>query len=663
MKSLLDWLDHRTGIRSLPREALFENIPGGSRWRYVWGSTLTFTLFVQFITGVFLWMGYSASSGDAWESVNYIQNEMSGGWLLRGIHHWTAQFMPVLLLLHLMQVVIDGAYKAPREVNYWFGVLLLLLVLALSLTGYLLPWDQKGFWATKVATNLINLVPFIGPEMQKLVIGGSEYGHHTLTRFFALHAGVLPGLLVLLIVGHIYLFRRHGITPAEPKRKRDAYFWPDQVFKDVVACLAVMMVVMVVVFSAHGAHLGSPADPSEPFSAARPDWYFLFLFQFLKLPFFAGENEVWGAIYIPGIAVGLICLMPFIGRWKLGHVFNIGIIFVFLGGAGALTYLAKQEDVTGPNSATYLRGVLADTRDADRVTALAKDRGIETTALSLLKDDPKTQGARLFAQHCASCHRYDGHDGLGVELPKAGTLAELQSRTTTLSRFASADAVHPEWLARKSATNKWQTVQSVLDEKIEGVFDVIAGIQLQEKQSAPDLKDFATQQWIRDLLDPDKYISARYFGGTTHRDGAMYKKFLNRKVRKYAADEREMLDAIAVALSAEAKLPSQVATDQTSVALIKQGIAYLEDDIGCIDCHAFGEPDPDADGPDLTDYGSRQWIIDFVKNPGHEKFYPENNDRMPAFGVKKILTDNEIGLIADWLRGDYYEPTTADQGH
>ena len=663
MKSLLDWLDHRTGIRSLTREALFENIPGGSRWRYVWGSTLTFTLFVQFITGVFLWMGYSASSGDAWESVNYIQNEMSGGWLLRGIHHWTAQFMPVLLLLHLMQVVIDGAYKAPREVNYWFGVLLLLLVLALSLTGYLLPWDQKGFWATKVATNLINLVPFIGPEMQKLVIGGSEYGHHTLTRFFALHAGVLPGLLVLLIVGHIYLFRRHGITPAEPKRKRDAYFWPDQVFKDVVACLAVMMVVMVVVFSAHGAHLGSPADPSEPFSAARPDWYFLFLFQFLKLPFFAGENEVWGAIYIPGIAVGLICLMPFIGRWKLGHVFNIGIIFVFLGGAGALTYLAKQEDVTGPNSATYLRGVLADTRDADRVTALAKARGIETTALSLLKDDPKTQGARLFAQHCASCHRYDGHDGLGVELPKAGTLAELQSRTTTLSRFASGDAVHPEWLARKSATNEWQTVQSVLDEKTEGVFDVIAGIQLQEKQSAPDLKDFATQQWIRDLLDPDKYISARYFGGTTHRDGAMYKKFLNRKVRKYAADEREMLDAIAVALSAEAKLPSQVATDQTSVALIKQGIAYLEDDIGCIDCHAFGEPDPDADGPDLTGYGSRQWIIDFVKNPGHEKFYPENNDRMPAFGVKKILTDNEIGLIADWLRGDYYEPTTADQGH
>ncbi|MDP6794092.1 MAG: cytochrome b N-terminal domain-containing protein [Verrucomicrobiota bacterium] len=656
MKSLLDWLDHRTGIRRLTCEALFENIPGGSRWRYVWGSTLTFTIFVQFITGVFLWMGYSASSGDAWESVNYIQNEMTGGWLLRGIHHWTAQFMPVLLLLHLMQVVVDGAYKAPREVNYWFGVLLLLLVLALSLTGYLLPWDQKGFWATKVATNLINLVPFIGPELQQLVIGGTDYGHHTLTRFFALHAGVLPGLLVLLIVGHVYLFRRHGITPAEPVTKRDAYFWPDQVFKDVVACLAVTVAVLAMVLWSHGAHLGSPADPSEPYSAARPDWYFLFLFEFLKLPYFAGENEVWGAIYIPGMAIGLICLMPFIGRWKVGHVFNVGIIFVFLGGAGALTYLAKQEDVAGQNSATYLRGVLGDSRDSHRVTALAKARGIESTALSLLKNDPKTQGARLFAQHCASCHRYGGHDGLAVELAAAESLDALEKRTEKKHRLLSGDAVHPGWLARQSGTQTpWQTVQSILDLKADGSFDVIAGTELPEKQSAPDLKGFATRQWIRDLLDPDQYLSGHYFGGTAHKDGAMYKKFLNRKVRKYDAGEHKMLDAIAVALSAQAKLPSQVAVDEADAALIRQGDQYLTDDIGCIDCHAFGKPDLDADGPDLTGYGSRQWIIDIVKNPEHEKFYPDNNDRMPAFGVKKILTDDEIGLIADWLRGDYFE--------
>ena len=135
------------------------------------------------------------------------------------------------------QILIDGAYKAPREVNFWTGLILLLLILAISLTGYLLPWDQKGYWATKVATNLAGVVPFFGEHIQRVIVGGPDYGHHTLTRFFALHAGFLPGLVILVIVGHIYLFRKHGITPAHPgkKKRRDGWFWPDQIFRDAVA--------------------------------------------------------------------------------------------------------------------------------------------------------------------------------------------------------------------------------------------------------------------------------------------------------------------------------------------------------------------------------------------------------------------------------------------
>jgi ubiquinol-cytochrome c reductase cytochrome b subunit len=144
IKPLLDWLDQRTGIRKLTHEALYENVPGGARWRYVWGSTLTFALAIQFITGVVLWTAYSASSQTSWESVYYIQDHMFLGWFVRGLHHYTAQAMIVLLVLHLMQVLIDGAYKAPREVNLWTGLALLLLVLGLSLTGYLLPWDQRA---------------------------------------------------------------------------------------------------------------------------------------------------------------------------------------------------------------------------------------------------------------------------------------------------------------------------------------------------------------------------------------------------------------------------------------------------------------------------------------------------------------------------------------
>ena len=261
MADIRNWLDQRTGYKALLHEALFENVPGGARWRYVWGSTLTFFFAVQVITGLFLWMSYSPSSQTAWESVYFIQHQMWGGWFLRGLHHFVAQAMTVLLVLHLMQVIIDGAYKAPREVNYWFGVGLLLLVLALSLTGYLLPWDQNGYWATAVSTNIVGMSPGVGSALQPLVVGGADYGHHTLTRFFALHAGVIPGLIIVLIVGHVYLFRRHGLTPKQPVKGPDEGFWPEQVLRDAVACLAVLAVVIFFIVREHGAPLGAPADP------------------------------------------------------------------------------------------------------------------------------------------------------------------------------------------------------------------------------------------------------------------------------------------------------------------------------------------------------------------------------------------------------------------
>ena len=155
----MDWIDDRSGIRGLVKEALYEKVPGGARWRYVWGSCLTFVFFTQVVTGTLLWMFYAPSAQTAWESVYFLQYHVAGGWFLRGVHHYMAQAMIVLLVLHLMQVVIDGAYKAPRELNFWFGILMMGVTLALSLTGYLLPWDQKGYSATAVATNLMAEVP------------------------------------------------------------------------------------------------------------------------------------------------------------------------------------------------------------------------------------------------------------------------------------------------------------------------------------------------------------------------------------------------------------------------------------------------------------------------------------------------------------------------
>jgi ubiquinol-cytochrome c reductase cytochrome b subunit len=587
MKPLLDWIDSRTGYRKLTQEALYENIPGGARWRYVWGSTLTFAFSIQVITGIFLWMAYSASAQTAWESVFYIQFEMAGGWFLRGLHHYTAQVMTILLALHLLQVLIDGAYKAPREFNFWSGLILLQLTLALSLTGYLLPWDQKGYWATKVATNIVSIVPFIGPDLQKLVVGGPDYGHHTLTRFLALHAGVLPGLIIALIGGHIYFFRRHGIHAKQPLKKPDAKFWPDQVLADAIACMGVLLTVVVLTLITRGAELSAPADPASQFSAARPEWYFLFLFELLK--YFPGESEIIGAIVLPGAAVGFMFVMPYLGQWKLGHRFNLVFVFGGLAGAGLLTWMAMNQDRNDPN---FQRALRDSHQQAARVIELARaPAGISPSgAVSLLREDALTQGPKLFAKNCASCHRFDGHDGTGKPVKDA--------------------------------------------------------------QSAADLKGFASREWLAGLLDPAKVDSMHYFGGTKFKDGKMVKW-----VKKNADEpaEQAQLKKVIVALSAEAQLKSQRDADTRDADLIKQGVELARGDVACTDCHAFGKPDPDATAPDLTGYGSRAWLVRFISNPAHADFYGKRNDRMPLFAEKQILDAKTIGMIADWLRGEWYE--------
>ena len=578
MNAILNWLDDRTGYRLLVHDALYENIPGGSRWRYVWGSTLVFTFTVQLITGTFLWMCYSPSSQTAWESVFYIQNEMQGGWLLRGIHHFTAQAMIVLLALHLLQVVIDGAYRAPREVNFWLGLVLMQLVLGLSLTGYLLPWDQKGYWATQVATKIAGTVPWVGEYLQKIAIGGPEYGHHTLTRFFALHAGVLPGLLIAFLVLHIAVFRRHGITARDPEARPDQAFWPDQILKDAIACLAVLATVLFLVFFL-GADLGAPADPANAYSAARPEWYFLFLFQFLK--FFPGEMEVVGAVVIPGLVMGLLFLMPILGNWKIGHGFNVGLLLCLLGGAGVLTYMAVKEDNEDP---AYRNAVW----EAHQYSELASERaklGIPAVGAGvMMREDPKAQALAVITRQCLSCHSYTDSQGRGYQ-PLAPT--------------------------------------------------------------APNLHGFASRQWITGLLDKDKIVSPHYFGNTELKEGDMVTF-----VQDSMADLGEgAAEKIAAALAAEAGYP----VSEKEQPLIEEGRALLQDEsIGCAMCHKFHDVGSLGTAPDLTGYGSREWIMGMIRDPGHEAFYGHldaERQKMPAFEGR--LSEETIGLIADWFRGEW----------
>ncbi|MGH7955931.1 MAG: c-type cytochrome, partial [Opitutaceae bacterium] len=416
------------------------------------------------------------------------------------------------------------------------------------------------------------------------------YGHHTLTRFFALHAGIIPGIIIAFIVGHIYLFRKHGLTPKEPRRRPDAAFWPDQVLRDVVACLAIALVVLFLVFRYHGAGLGAPADPSEQFSAARPEWYFLFLFELLK--YFPGGTEVWGAIILPAILLLVLAAMPFIGNWKLGHRFNVAYLWALLFGVALLTGLAVKADRSDPN---YVRAVETAKRDADRVVALAQSPdGIPVTgAVTLLRSDAFTQGPKIFARNCASCHRFDGHDGLGGQ-PK-------------------------------------------------------------DRISAADLKGFASREWLTGLLDPEKVDTSHYFGGSKLKNGKMA-KFVKEDIAAFTDAQKKLLQDTVAALSAEARLTSQHEIDQRDQTIIEAGTgALVGDQMGCMDCHKFHDNGEDS-APDLTGYGSREWLIAFISNPEHERFYGDRNDRMPAYGEEKSLSEQEIGLVADWLRGEWYQP-------
>src|SRR6516165_9013837 len=248
---------------------LLEDIPGGARWRYVWGSTLVFVFTLQLVTGILLMTSYSPSDTSAWASVHYIQYQMDFGWLIRGLHHFGSQTMMVLIALHMLQVVMAGAHLPPREVNWWLGLALLGITFGLGLTGYLLPWDQKGYWATRVATNISSNTPVIGDYLKTLLVGGNEYGNHTLTRFYALHVGILPLAFIALMVAHLVIFRRHGVT-APARAEGEEMFWPGQAFRDLIFCLLVFGVMVGAVVYGHGNAIDGfePANPYEDWARA-----------------------------------------------------------------------------------------------------------------------------------------------------------------------------------------------------------------------------------------------------------------------------------------------------------------------------------------------------------------------------------------------------------
>jgi quinol-cytochrome oxidoreductase complex cytochrome b subunit len=209
---VVGWLDERSGVSPMLRGFLYRKTPKGTNWYYTLGSATMFAFVAQAVTGVFLAMYYDPSPTKAYDSVNHLTNEVFAGELVRGMHRWGATVMTILIFMHLGRTFIFGAYKYPRELNWIIGVVLLVLTLAMGFTGYLLPFDQRAFWATVVGVNINASAPVLGPYLADFLRGGAEFGATTLSRFYAIHMLLLPGLIGALIGAHLYLVAKLGTT-------------------------------------------------------------------------------------------------------------------------------------------------------------------------------------------------------------------------------------------------------------------------------------------------------------------------------------------------------------------------------------------------------------------------------------------------------------------
>lgn len=412
LSAIYAWCDARLKLQPVTRALLEEPIPGGASWVYVFGSATLFLFGLQALTGMFLAVYYVPSPDAAYDTVQFIQHDVSFGWFVRGLHHWGASAVMVAVGLHLLQVYLYGAYKPPREPMWIVGVGLLLLMMGFGFTGYLLPWDQNAYWATAVGTNMVASVPLIGDSLVRLLRGGTTLGALTLSRFFALHTLFFPAIMLVGIALHLFILRRVG--PAGPwseerAEQRVEPFYPRQVYMDAVMILGVFLIVVTLALTVEFP-LADRANPADHTFTPIPEWYFLFFYQFLK--YMSGPLEPIATWVLPMLFIfGLFC-WPFFDRKPerrpTSRPLALGAMAVFLVAVFALLGIS-------------LRNLYA-----------------------MPKVDPSViRGQTIFAQqHCAACHRIHGEGGnVGPDLSYVAD--QRPDRDWHLRHFRNPQSVSP----------------------------------------------------------------------------------------------------------------------------------------------------------------------------------------------------------------------------
>lgn len=603
MALLRDWLDARTGYRQFLSRIKKRVLPTGPSWWLTSASCLLWLFVIELFTGLLLMTVYSPSTSSAWASVHFIELSAAGSFV-RGVHFFAAHALIIVFAIHVLRVLMSGAFRAPRELIWLTGLLLMPVIIAWAVTGNPLCASQKGMAQIEVEGNIIGSTPILGPALRHLLIGGDEPGHLTLTHLYFLHAGLMPLLAIGLLALHLSQVYRHGLTPNDGSGQLP--YWPYQSIRNVTVLAAVLGVIAYLAWR-HGAPLDAPADPDVAYTP-RPEWYFRCLFELRR--YFTGEWEFVATIVLPVAVLLFFVSLPFV-EWLLSRrvsfVLRAIVVLTAAGSWGWLTWTSFERDWNDP---AYLAAQKEAAELATRARVLADQQQIPPEgALVLLRTDPKIRGPVLFAKHCASCHSH-------------------------------ADAAGKGMVAAES--------------------------------SAPNLHRFGTAEWIEGLLDPSSIAGPRYFGKTKFADGEMASHM--QELMANADDEmelREKLRQAAAALAAEAGLGSHAGATSPKAADIEAGRKLIAGELGCTDCHRFRDQGELGSAPDLTGYGSREWLAGMIANPQGERFYAEDrNDRMPAFAPQpeqpeqNLLSQQELDLIVHWLRGEWYEPQapTAEVG-
>lgn len=359
-----NWFEHRLGLAKPLVEAAEHPTPASSAsWWYVFGSAATVLLVLQVVTGILLALVYTSSASEAWSSLQFLNHNVTLGWFLRAIHGWGSDFMIAIVLIHMAQVFLFGAYKFPRELTWIIGVFLLLLTLGMAFTGQVLRFDQDAYWGLGIGASIMSRVPLIGGALVHMMLGGPIIGGPTLSRFFALHVFVIPGILLALVGLHVWMVLRLGINEwpmpgrivrkstyereyHELTQKTGVPFVPDAAWKDAVFAAAIILAVMAcALFFGPFGPTGQP-DPTIIQTAPKPDFAFLWIYAVLA--YLPPSMETPMVFIAPVVIIGILLLLPLIAGEGEKHwsrrpvaVLMVSVIAVTL---GVFTNLATTTD-------------------------------------------------------------------------------------------------------------------------------------------------------------------------------------------------------------------------------------------------------------------------------------------------------------------------------